>query len=96
VSATYTKLLHSANVTNRKTAFIGGASMAYSQFVIFAMYGLITWFGGLELSSCRWGARQVVAMFPADVLACKICKQRYMWRTPAWQTCSSLWLQCMA
>jgi hypothetical protein len=53
VSATYTKLLHSANATNRKTAVIGGASMAYSQFIMFAMYGLITWFGGLELSSCR-------------------------------------------
>jgi hypothetical protein len=31
----------------------GGVSMAYSQFIMFAMYGLITWFGGLELSSCR-------------------------------------------
>jgi hypothetical protein len=27
----------------------GYASMPYSQF---ALYGLITWFGGLELSSC--------------------------------------------
>lgn len=53
VSATYSKLLHSANVTNRKTAVVGGASMGYSQFIMFAMYGFITWFGGLELSSCR-------------------------------------------
>ncbi|KAF8060513.1 ABCB6 [Scenedesmus sp. PABB004] len=53
VSGTYRHLLHAANVANRKTSAIGGASMGYSQFVMFAMYGLITWFGGYELSSCR-------------------------------------------
>lgn len=42
------------NNKNKKTAGIGGLSMAYFQFVMFSMYALITWFGGLELSSCRW------------------------------------------
>lgn len=30
------------------------AACPCSQFVMFSMYALITWFGGLELSSCRW------------------------------------------
>lgn len=53
VSATYAQTLHGANVTNRKTSMIGGLSMAYSQFIMFAMYALITFFGGVEMSSCR-------------------------------------------
>eukprot|EP00775_Hariotina_reticulata_P008041 gene8041-8236_t len=53
VTGNYAKVLHQANVTNRKTAVVGGISLAYSQFVMFAMYSLITWFGGLEVTSCR-------------------------------------------
>jgi ATP-binding cassette subfamily B (MDR/TAP) protein 1 len=43
VTGNYAKVLHQANVTNRKTAVVGGISLAYSQFVMFAMYSLITW-----------------------------------------------------
>lgn len=53
VTGLYTRVLHTVNKTAIKTAIVGGVAMAYSMFVMFAMYGLMTWFGGLEVTSCR-------------------------------------------
>lgn len=36
--------------------------------VMFAMYGLVTWFGGLEVTSCRWARG---SWSPAARLACQ-------------------------
>jgi hypothetical protein len=49
----YQGLLHGTNVSSRKGALIGGLGLGYSMFVMFAMYSLVTWFGGLEVTSCR-------------------------------------------
>ena len=49
----YQGLLDGTDMASRKAAVVGGIGLGYSMFVMFAMYGLVTWFGGLEVTSCR-------------------------------------------
>eukprot|EP00879_Flechtneria_rotunda_P003779 GHRR01004019.1.p1 GENE.GHRR01004019.1~~GHRR01004019.1.p1 ORF type:complete len:1293 (+),score=472.26 GHRR01004019.1:779-4657(+) len=69
VIVAYKKLLHEANNTNCRVSLISAAAMGYSQFVMFAMYGLITWFGGLEVSLCRSTFEQFLKAFMCVLFA---------------------------
>lgn len=53
VTDSYQRLLHGVNDKNKRTSLIGGLGMGYFQLVMFCMYALVTWFGSLELTSCR-------------------------------------------
>jgi ATP-binding cassette subfamily B (MDR/TAP) protein 1 len=63
VAGLYRRMLHGTNVEGRKSAMVGGAGFAYSMFVMFGMYSLVVWFGGLEVISCRATFQQFLTAF---------------------------------
>jgi len=61
----YRGLVYDANVKMKRQSFYTGLLMGYSQFSIYAVYGLIIWFGGACKEVCVWGGA-----FDACVSAC--------------------------
>lgn len=49
----YGRLVGTIDKDMVKNSNIMGATQAFSQFTMFVVYGLIVWFGGLEVSSGR-------------------------------------------
>lgn len=48
---------------------VTGALFGYSQFSLFSVYGLIIWFGGIEVSSGRTDFNSMLKAFLAVLLA---------------------------
>lgn len=74
----YSKLLGQANQMARQKSLVGGAAHSYSQFIQFATYSLIIWFGSLELSSCRASYEQFLVSFLAVLMAAMGLSQSQM------------------
>ena len=51
--ALYQHLVADANEKMKKESLMTGALMGYAQFSIYAVYGLIIWFGGLDIDQGR-------------------------------------------
>jgi hypothetical protein len=49
----YSRLTAAGNAAAKKQSHVLGALMGYSQLSVFAVYALISWFGGLELDAGR-------------------------------------------
>lgn len=49
----YQSLVADANAKMKRQSFVTGLLMGYSQFSIYAVYGLIIWFGGLDIDQGR-------------------------------------------
>ncbi|GFH13375.1 uncharacterized protein HaLaN_09249 [Haematococcus lacustris] len=69
VLALYTDLVAGVTSSMRMQSHYTGALMGYSQFSIFAVYGLIIYFGGVEVSSGRVEFEGMLKSFLAILLA---------------------------
>lgn len=65
----YQKLLGSADETMGKRSLVVGGLMSYSQFSTFAVYGLIIWFGGLEVYAGRSNFDDMLKAFLAILIS---------------------------
>lgn len=65
----YHRLTADADKIQFRRSHMTGLLMGYSQFSTFAVYGLIIWFGGLEVDSGRASFRDMLMAFLAVVLA---------------------------
>ncbi|KAJ9525056.1 hypothetical protein QJQ45_017385, partial [Haematococcus lacustris] len=69
ILALYTDLVAGVTSSMRMQSHYTGALMGYSQFSIFAVYGLIIYFGGVEVSSGRVDFEGMLKSFLAILLA---------------------------
>lgn len=53
MSHTYAGVVGIISKQAANSSLVAGVAFAYAQFVIMAMYGLICWFAGLEITSGR-------------------------------------------
>lgn len=69
MSSHYEALLAKANKTFERTALTNSLAFGYSQFTMFAVYGLIIWFAGNEVSNDRSTFEKTLKSFLAVLFA---------------------------
>lgn len=65
----YQRMVSGASKDIVNQSYITGATQGYSQFCMFVVYGLIIWFGGLEVESGRATFDEMLKAFLAILLA---------------------------
>jgi len=65
----YQSLVADANAKMKRQSFVTGFLMGYSQFSIYAVYGLIIWFGGLDIDQGRTDFEKMLKAFLAVLMA---------------------------
>uniref|UniRef100_A0A7R9VCA0 Uncharacterized protein n=1 Tax=Chlamydomonas euryale TaxID=1486919 RepID=A0A7R9VCA0_9CHLO len=69
IVALYASKVAGASKSVYKQAQIAGITSGYAQFCVFSVYGLMIWFGGLELESGRATFEEMLTAFLAILLA---------------------------
>lgn len=69
VDQLYRHMLQGTNKEAFKASLAGGIGLGYATMTMYAIYALITWFGGLEVSSCRATFQQFLTAFMAVIFA---------------------------
>ena len=69
VAAIYSTVLGRVDAAAVRSAGLGGAALGYSMFVMFALYCVITAFGGAEVTSCRATFDQFLKAFMCVLMA---------------------------
>ncbi|KAL6762783.1 MDR-like ABC transporter [Haematococcus lacustris] len=69
ITSEYDKVLAQAHWVNTRQAHLGGLAMGFSFFCVFALYGLIIWFGGWEVQQGLTTFGDMFTAFMAILLA---------------------------
>ncbi|KAF5834437.1 P-loop containing nucleoside triphosphate hydrolase protein [Dunaliella salina] len=67
--ALYQSLVADANAKMKRQSLVTGLLMGYSQFSIYAVFGLIIWFGGLDIDQGRTDFEKMLKAFLALLMA---------------------------